>query len=289
MKKYLDDLRIFKKTMETRSYTRVAESERVSKSHISKVISRLEEQLGIPLFDRNSRKVVPSPQAEALYQNIAKNIQNISDYIEEIKHSSKVPKGLLRITTAGEYGEKFIAPKALEFMKAHPQVQVEMLFSNEVLDLADNQIDLAIRTGSLPDSDLIARPISSRRLTTVYSPRYLSENSEPKTPDDLKHHACLVGTSNQWSFKHESESRYVKVQGPWKSNNGRALVQAAISGLGIVQLPETYTLHHLEQGTLVECLEKYQSPSEPVWAVYRKQGSTSTTVQAFIELLIGKG
>jgi len=122
-------------------------------------------------------------------------------------------------------------------MRMHSEVEIDIIFSNQVLDLTDNYIDIAIRTGPLPDSNLIARRIAYRRLTVVCAPEYKLEHGLPTTPEDLNLHRCLVGASNQWSFNYEGHDRYVKVYGNWHSNNGKSLRLAALSGLGLTQLP----------------------------------------------------
>ena len=286
MEKHLDDLTIFSEVMRNSSYSQAADAAGVSKSHVSKAIVRLEQNLGVQLFERTPRRLTPSLVAEALYRQIDDPLNSINRTLDDVRSAQSIPKGKLRITTAGEYGEKVITQKSIEFTKAYPEVEFDIVFSNQVLDLAEHHIDIAIRTGILPDSNLVARPIDFRRLTTVCSPEYEQAHGLPKTPDELKQHHCLIGSSNQWMFHDGEHAEYKKVWGKWQSNNGNALTMAALSGLGIAQLPEIYTQPHIQEGRLVECLVQHQPVKSPVWAVFQKRSANSMVVRKFIDSLI---
>lgn len=272
--------------MRYKTYTKAAEVSGVSKSHVSKAISRLERKLGGQLFERNPRRVTPTLFAEELQRQVDDSIHSISRALHDLRSSQSMPKGRLRITTAGEYGERVIAQKSVAFIKQYPEVEIDLVFSNSVLDLAENRIDIAIRNGALPDSDLIARQIDSRRITTVCSPLYARANSKPGTPLELKQHECLVGSSDEWVFESDGVLKPVKIWGKWKSNNGSALAMAARSGLGIAQLPETYTRRYLEDGTLLECLTEHQTHKQPIWAVFQKRSANSLLIRKYVESLM---
>ncbi|GKW52309.1 LysR family transcriptional regulator [Pseudoalteromonas sp. NCCP-2140] len=288
MNKHLDDLLVFCEVMRHKSYTKASESIRVSKSHVSKAIVRLEDNLGAQLFERGPRRVIPSLAAEDLYRQIDDNLNNINRSLNEIRSSQSIPKGRLRITAAGEYGEKVITQKCIEFTKMYPEVDFDIIFSNEILDLAEHHIDVAIRTGILPDSNLIARPIGFRSIKTVCSANYAQLHSLPNTPNDLKSHNCLIGSTDEWVFQDGKNIEYMKVWGKWQSNNGNSLVLATLSGLGISQLPDIYTRSYIEEGRLVECLTEFQTTKSPIWAVFQKKSANSLLVRKFIDTLLSK-
>lgn len=283
--KSLDDLTIFSEVMRCKSYSRAAEVAGVSKSHVSKSVARLEHNLGVHLFERHSRRMSATLVAEELYNQINDNLNHIDRTLNDIRSAQSILKGKLRITTAGEYGETVITQKSIAFMQQYPDVEIDIVFSNEILDLVDNRIDIAIRTGPLPDSDLIARAIAYRRLTVVCSPQYAQTYGLPKSPADLTDHQCLIGSTNQWGFQVDGKHRYFKMYGKWQSNNGNSLTIAATSGLGLAQLPETYTQKHLQNGSLIECLNQYQLAKSPVWAVFQKRSAASAIIRKYIDLL----
>lgn len=286
MNKYLDDLSIFCEVMRHKSYSKAADAVRVSKSHVSKSVVRLEDNLGVQLFERNSRRITSTLVAEELYRQLDTNLNDINRTLNDIRSAQFTPKGRIRITAAGEYGEQFITQKSIDFIKRYPDVEFDIIFSNHVLDLAENHIDIAIRTGTLANSDLIARPITYRRLTTVCSPEYIKLYGTPRTISELKSHKCLIGSSDQWVFQHGGEMEHLKVWGKWQSNNGNALTLAALSGLGIAQIPGIYTQPHIAEGRLVECLMEYQATESPVWAVFRKKSTNTLIVRKFVDFLI---
>ena len=286
MNKHLDDLTIFCEVMRHKSYSKASETARVSKSHVSKSVVRLEDNLGVQLFERNPKRITPTLIAEELFRQLDNNLNDINRTLNDIRSSQLTPKGRIRITTAGEYGERVITQKSIEFLKQYPEVEFDIVFSNAILDLAEHHIDIAIRTGILSNSNLIARPIGFRRLTTVCSPEYARQYDLPKSIHELKQHKCLIGSSDQWVFKDGMNMEYLKVWGKWQSNNGSSLTLAALSGLGIAQLPEIYTRTHIEEGRLIECLTQYQTTESPVWAVFRKKSTNSFIVRKFVDFLI---
>ena len=137
------------------------------------------------------------------------------------------PKGLVRITAAGEYAERFVAPAVAIFVAKYPEVSVEIDATMRVIDIIDEGFDIAIRMSSLSDSSLIARKVEQRRIMVCASPSYLKEHGRPKTPEDLRTHNCLVFPEMQWRFKYPDRIQEVKVRGSLTSSNGRVLVAAA--------------------------------------------------------------
>src|SRR5690606_24052570 len=140
--------------------------------------------------------------------------------------------------------------------------------TNQTLDLVDEGYDLAIRLGKLTDSTLIAKRLSSRTQYVCASPDYLSAHGEPHSLPEVAQHNCLAGTLDYWRFQEGGKERTVKVEGNISCNSGWALVDAAIKGIGIVQLPDYYVFRHIENGQLVSLLDPLRQPDEGIWGVY---------------------
>lgn len=281
-----DGIEAFERVVRLGSFTQAAADLGVSRSHVSRQITALENRLDAQLLLRTTRKVSPTDVGQAFYLQCQQILDTIDDAERAVLDLQASPRGILRVTVAGAFGEDYIAPAAIDFMQQHPAIAVQLDFSNRVLDLISEGYDLAIRAGTLEDSTLIARRICSRRLLTCASPDYLQRNGTPTDIHALPNHNCLVGTLNSWRFREGNRHRDVRVQGSWHSNNGRALVHAALAGLGLVQLPSFYLEKEIADGGLVPVLEAYAPTDTGVWAVYPHNRHLSAKVRLFVNSLV---
>lgn len=267
------------------SFSRAAEALAVSRSHVSKQIALLESRLGAQLLVRTTRKLSVTEVGQAFYlrcQDILTTLEEAEDAVRDLQEK---PRGRLRMTVAGAFGEEFIAPAAADFMRENPGITIDIDFNNRLVDLIAEGYDLAIRAGTLQDSSLIARRICSRRLVTCASPRYLDHYGTPEDVSSLVNHNCLVGTLGTWRFRDQRRNFDFAVSGNWRSNNGRALVHAAARGLGLVQLPDFYVRSALDNGTLHPVLALYNPTDTAVWAVYPHNRHLSAKVRLFVNYL----
>lgn len=280
-----DGIEAFERVVRLGSFTRAAADLEVSRSHVSRQITALENRLDAQLLLRTTRKVSTTDVGQAFYLQCQQILENIDDAERAVLDLQATPRGILRVTVAGAFGEDYIAPAAIEFMQKHPALNVELDFSNRVADLMAEGYDLAIRAGTLEDSTLIARRICSRRLLTCASPTYLQRAGTPSDIQTLTNHNCLVGTLNTWRFREGSRHRDLRVSGSWHSNNGRALVHATLAGLGLVQLPSFYLEKEIANGRLVSVLDEYAPTDTGVWAVYPHNRHLSAKVRLFVNYL----
>lgn len=267
------------------SFARAADALCVSRSHVSKLIAALESRLGAQLLVRTTRKLSVTEVGQAFYlrcQDVLNTLREAEDAVQDLQDT---PRGRLRITAAGAFGEDFIAPAAAEFMSRHPEISIELDFSNRLVDLIAEGYDLAIRAGTLQDSSLIARRIGSRRLVTCAAHSYLDRYGIPTEVHELVNHNCLVGTLSTWRFRDAAKNFDLAVSGNWRSNNGRALTHAASLGLGLVQLPDFYVRNGLNKGALVPVLTEYVATDAAVWAVYPHNRHLSAKVRMFVSYL----
>lgn len=273
---------------ESENFTRAAEQLKLSTAQVSRQVSQLEERLSVKLLYRTTRKVTLTDEGRVFYQHcraVLDGLQNAEDAVQNLQNK---PKGKLKMTASVTYGERVILPLVSKFIKRYPEVSVEVYLTNKRVDVVDESYDLAIRIGELKDSNLMARKLSKRSSYICASPEYIKNYGEPHSLSELSRHNCLRGTMEHWRFTVEGKEKSIKVSGNIRYNSGYALTQAALEGIGIVQLPDYYTHAYLKQGLLVPVLEHYRIPEEAIWAVYPQNRFLSPKVRALIDYLVDK-
>lgn len=282
----LDSIEVFVCVVEQGSLSAAADSLGVSKSHVSRQLARLEQRLDIQLLIRTTRRLRTTEAGQAYFLRAADALHNLSDAERSISDMHDTPRGRLRLTCAGAFGEDILAPLLVRFMQQYPEVQLELEFGNRMVDIVAEGFDIAIRAGSLKDSSLIARRIAGRELLTCASPDYLIKHRQPESLRALAQHNCLVGTASMWHFKEAGRDVELKISGSWRSNNGRALAHAAEMGLGLVQLPSFYVMDALKSGRLQQVLTEFIPRDEAIWAVYPPNRYLSAKVRLLINFLV---
>lgn len=282
-----DAAEIFVAVVEAGSFSAAARALKLSKSHVSRQVSRLENRLGTQLLQRTTRKLALTQTGAVYFEQCRDLVNQLSELESAIIDTHEKPMGTLRMTVAGAFGELYVAPAAAEFMRRYPDINIVLDFTSRVVDLVSEGYDLAIRAGVLKDSSLIARRIAERRLLVCASRDYLSRHGQPLHLSDLRRHNCLVGSLPSWRFRDQNGHHIdLKIQGHWHSNNGYALLAAARKGIGLVQLPEFYVHDDIAAGRLLPVLEKYQPTDTAVWAIYPSNKHLSPKVSLFIDHLV---
>lgn len=278
--KWLQGVIAFVKVGETGSFSKAAKALGVSKSHISKTIRQLEEDLGIALFLRSTREIQLTSRGEKFLENCRLSLASLEGAKQDIIHSSDKPRGTLRVTLAGIFGENYIAPVVIKMAKDYPALKIELNFDARIVDLIAEKFDVAIRFGQLKDSTLKSQKIASRREYICASKSYLQAKAEIKEPKDLLQHNCLG--PNLWNFKKHGKAIQVQVNGNFKTNNPRVLLRAAKSGLGIVRLPGSYVFEEIQKGKLIPILEDFSEGKMDIWAVTPTRHEQNINVKTFI-------
>jgi DNA-binding transcriptional LysR family regulator len=266
-------------------FTAAAERLGLSSSQISRQVARLEERLQTRLFYRSTRKVSLTEAGQTFLQHCQRLQDGREEALRAIGDLAGEPKGLLRMTCAVAYGERFIAPLVNDFMALHPQLRLEIELTNRPLDLLQEGLDLAIRLGRLQDSRLVATRLAPRVMHLCAAPAYLQRYGRPHSLSELTRHNCLIGSSDQWQFQQEGREQTLRVQGNWRCNSGEAVLDAALRGFGLCQLPDYYVQPHLRSGALLALLEAQQPPNTAVWALYPQQRHLSPKVRQLVEHL----
>ncbi len=270
---------------ETGQFTAAAVRLGLSSSQVSRQIARLEERLQARLFHRSTRRVALTEAGQTFLQHCQRLQDGREEALRAVSDLGSEPKGLLRLTCAVAYGERFIVPLVTDFMSRHPQLRVEIELSNRPLDLVHEHLDVAIRLGRLQDSRLVATRLAPRQMFLCAAPGYLQRYGRPHSLSELSRHNCLIGSSDTWSFQLDGREASQRVQGNWRCNSGQAVLEAALRGLGLCQLPDYYVLEHLRSGALVSLLDNQQPPDTAVWALYPPQRHLSPKVRQLVDCL----
>ncbi len=271
---------------ESESFTRASRQLGCSTAQVSRQVGQLEKRLGSKLFYRTTRKVSATEAGQIFYQHCRQILDALDDAERALTDLQASPRGKLKITAPVAYGESHIVPLLNNFMLQYPDLELQCHLTNQTLDLVTEGYDLAIRLGRLGDSSMIARRLSSRRLYVCASPAYLARYGEPHTLSELNHHSCLQGTLDYWRFRSQGQERNLRVHGRIRCNSGHALLDAALKGLGITQLPDYYVDEALENGRLVSLLEPFQGEDEGIWALYPQNRLLSPKVRLLVDYLI---
>lgn len=275
--------REFVEVVQQGSFTAAAKRLGVAKSYVSRHVRTLEERLGLQLMIRSTRRFTLTEHGRIYFHQCQQLFQNIEELEKQLQVDNLSPRGTVRITAAGLFGEDYIATAVARFMADHPDVRVEIEFTNRPLDLIEHNIDIAFRTGDITEGPFIRRRLCAYPLVIVASPEYLERAPALDAPEDIANHNCLVGTLTHWRFDKGRDFEERRVRGRWRSNNGRALVTAAKSGLGLTQLPLFYAREAIERGDLVCVLEPFLTNRLTIWALQPKRSYVPQRVRLLLD------
>lgn len=270
---------------ESASFTSAARKLTTSVAQVSRRVSALEQRLAIKLLNRTTRKVTLTEAGQVYFEQCRHLVEGLEHAELAITQMQSSPKGLVKVTAPATYGERHLAPLLNEFIQLYPQINLDLILTNQKLDLIDVGIDVAIRLGRLEDSRLMAKRLASRQLYVCASRDYLDAYGEPHTLSELQNHQCLIGSVEHWRFKQEGKEKSIKISGRLKCNSGYALYDAALKGLGLVQLPGYYVETELASGQLIEVLANYRDDQEGIWAVYPENRNLSPKVRLLVDYL----
>ena len=280
-----DGLDEFVAVAECGSFSRAAESLRVSSSHVSRQVASLEERLQARLLYRTTRRVSLTEAGQTFFAKCQRLIEERDEAFLAMGDLQSAPTGLLRMTAAVAYGERFIVPLVNEFMDQYPTLKVDIELTNRAVDMVHEGFDLAIRLGRLNESSMVATRIAPRAMYLCAAPSYLRRYGRPHTLSELGQHNCLIGTSDVWLFQQGDREVQFRPSGNWRCNSGPAVLDATMRGFGISQLPDYYVLDQLKKGALVSLLDANQPPNAAVWAVYPQRRYSLPKVRLLVEHL----
>lgn len=281
-----DRVEAFVEVVRGGSFAAAARQLQVSNSHISRLVSQLEQQLGTQLLYRTTRQIRLTDTGALYYDSCRELFDGFKEAELLLNHHQGQPTGLLKITAATTFGDRYIAPLVNDFALLYPQIKVSMHFSNRQVELIDEGFDLGIRMGVLKESTLIARRLCDRKEYLVGSPEYFARYPKPQNLAALEQHQCLIGSRGSWLLSQSGLRKDVVVRGNWQANSGPGLLDAALKGMGIAQLPDYYVDEHLASGRLQSVLNEFRYQDTGVWVVYPQQRYLAPKVRFFIDFLI---
>ncbi|MCX7304154.1 MAG: LysR family transcriptional regulator [Hyphomicrobiales bacterium] len=280
------EMEIFARVVEMGGFSAAAKSLDLTPSAVSKLIARLEARLGARLLLRTTRSLRLTEEGEAYHRTAQEVLQQIDDVEQRV--TGGAVRGRLRISASIPFGTMHVVPATASFRARHPDLFVDLSFTDDVVDLVAQKTDVAVRMGSLPDSSLVAKRLGHTRRVVCASPAYIAERGAPRVPEDLAGQECLMfnfrPSKVTWPFRAGGLDIEQPVSGSVAVNNGETMRQLAISGLGIARLGRFHVEADLGNGALVELLEDNNPGDlEYVSAVYVGGGRVPARVRAFID------
>src|SRR5579863_9892698 len=250
---------VFAKVASAGSFVKAAADLSLSNATVSKLISRLEKRLGERLFHRTTRRLSLTETGRVLATRASRILAEAEEAEAEAQSQARAPRGRIRLAAPMSFGLHQISPRLSEFLRAYPEVSVDLHLDDKVVDMIAGGIDVAIRIAALPDSSLVARKLCPVRRFVVGAQSYFQKHGKPRHPDDLSEHACLsysyLPTGDLWQFTNrKGEKKSVRIKGPLSANNGDALDDALKSGLGLALQPDFIAWDGLQSGALERVL-----------------------------------
>jgi len=270
---------------ETESFTQAGKRLQISTAQVSRQVNALEQRLNIKLFYRTTRKVSLTEEGRLFYQHCRSVLDGLDAAERAVTNLQSKPQGKIKLTAPVTYGERFILPLVNEFLIQYPDIKVTAYLSNQQIDLVDQGYDLAIRLGKLADSSFMAKRLGRRTNYVCASPPYIKRLGRPHTLSELAQHQCLLGTLDYWRFNEQGNEKSIRIAGRLRYNSGFSLVDAALKGLGIVQLPDYYVDQYIKSGKLVTLLDNYRESDEGIWALYPHNRQLSPKIRLLVDYL----
>lgn len=273
------------------SFANAARELGLTPSAVAKNVARLEAQLGVRLFQRTTRQVTLSPDGEDLHARCQRILEELESLDAAAADARTGPRGTLRIDMPMAYGRLVVLPVLAELRARYPELKIDVRFSDEVVDVIKEGLDAAVRIGPLADSRLAGRMFDQQAVWSCASPAYLERCGEPQSPDELLAHACLLfrlpssGRDRPWEFRVGKRDHSLMPASDMRLGDGEALVQAAVAGLGLIQVPSYMAEREVKRGRLVEILQKYRPAPLPISLIYPSHGQMPLRVRALADAL----
>jgi DNA-binding transcriptional LysR family regulator len=288
----LTGLIAFVRTAETLSFVAAGRLLGISASAVGKNIAKLEQGLGVRLFQRSTRRVSLTTEGELFYERCRRILDDLQEAETMVSNAAQAPRGKLRVSLP-TIGYRFLLHVLSEFSALYPEVELDFDFNDRIVDVIDDGFDAVIRSGDLPDSRLMSRRLSPFCFVLCAAPAYLENAGFPQTPADLKGHKCIrfrfptSGKLQEWSMKGVQEPT-AGMQTVLTCNNMEALRGATFDGFGIAYTPDFLVRDLTESGALLTVLDEYLSNPGQFWILWPSNRHLSPKVRVFVDFMAQK-
>jgi DNA-binding transcriptional LysR family regulator len=289
----MDDLArmaIFARVVEEKSFSAAARRLDLSKSLVSKQITQLEKSVGARLLNRTTRALSVTEAGALFYEHCARIVEEAEEAKLAISRLQAAPRGILRISAPVAFGRLHVASALPEFLKAHPELKVDMVTTDRFVDLADEGYDVVVRIVDQPTPNVVARRLAPLNRRICATPDYFARHGVPQTPADLEGHNCLTYTyfnpQDLWRLHGPDGEISVRASGNLRLNDDDSLAEAVLRGLGIAILPTFIIGKELQAGRLQAVLTEYVPVERHIYAVYLPNRHLSAKVRAFIDYFL---
>jgi DNA-binding transcriptional LysR family regulator len=256
---------------------------------ISRRVSDLEAHLGAQLLVRTSRKLILTEAGEAFVAATRRVLEDLADAERAASGEYRVPRGELMVTAPIMFGKLHVAPVVHAFLAAYPDVTVRLVLSDSTIDLVEAHVDVAIRVGQLPDSDLVARKLGDIRWVVCASPAYLARRGAVAVPEDLTRHDCIafegLHSTRSWRIGAGAAARSIEIAPRFSVNTADAVIDAAAAGVGVARMMSYQAAAAVADGRLVPLLTEFGCEPVPVHLVHRRQRSQPLKLRAFLDFV----
>lgn len=285
------EMNVFCHIVDGGSFAAAADEAGMTPSAVSKLVSRLEERLGVRLLTRTTRRLSLTGEGEAYLLAARRIVADIENAEAEVMAYGTEPSGELKVNTSVVFGRHVLAPILPEFMALYPKISVNLGVTERHIDVLSEQVDVALRTGPLSDSSLIARKIGDTMRVICASPKYLERHGMPRVPADLYGHECMAAGGftqlMRWPFVTQGGENIINVSGRFISDNLDIVVDMLLAGRGIGRMSRIIVAQHLQSGRLIELFpNEHRREPLPIHAVMPPGGNRSPKVRAFLDFLV---
>ena len=285
----LEQYEAFVEIVERGSLTAAAKHLNRSLQSVSRSLATLEDELGIELVRRTTRRLHPTPAGYALCGRLQWALKSIDDALTEAKRETAKVGGVFRIGASVLFAPNFVIPSAVEFLRRFPDVEIELVLNDALADLIEDRIDVAVRIGDLEASSLRSRKVGQLRRVVVAAPAYLARHGSPRAPEDLSSHLCVVRTfgpeGDVWPLTINGAVVRTPVKGTLRCNDAAAANAAVLHGAGISLAPLWQVRHDVADGRLEVLLTGHEPPPVQVSAVWPNSIATPVRTRLFVEML----
>jgi DNA-binding transcriptional LysR family regulator len=285
----LDSMNVYVLAVEKGSLSAAAAACGISATMAGNHLRTLEKRLGMQLLHRTTRRQHLTDFGQDYYLRCKEILRLVAETDAQAQSLQLAPAGKLRITAPVSFGTEALMPALSEYLGRYPEVSIDVALSDRVVDLVEEGFEAAIRIGELPDSMLIAKPLSPYRLMICASPDYLARRGTPSKPEDLSRHECLSFSPSavaHWRLRDQEGAYRVPVMGRLQVNHGQALRVAALHGLGIVLQPAILLEADVEAGRLVQLFPSHELPTRPMSVVYLPDRYRSPKLRSFVDFVV---